>query len=256
MIRTRSARGFTVIELVIASALSLVFAAMLVHSLSSLNRAAAETARSAIAQTQARDGMGTAIRALRGARPLGACQTKDDAAPVWDRAVEDCIKVVDLDFRLEVAKPNEIVFYAYNEAYEAGSAAAPDRIRIFVEGCALKMTRTPPHTDVTYTSRWEPSLVGTKTFVLGPLASSSPEGIFEYFNEQGMPVVDAGEELGDSWLEGVSSPQKQVAAVEFSPLFAGDKECADSDAANEDPYVTTTFVEFPSRNYSPSGGTP
>lgn len=247
MIRSlRRRRGFTLLELTIVMALSVVFAALVAQALQGLNRAAVDITDRAVSQDQARQGMDLAAQALRGARPLGACEvTEEDTTIYVYRPLKTCITPREAPFRLLYASPTSVSFYAYNTTTESTPAALttiPDLVTISLEredSCRVVMTRRPalepnnltdvsgltPPVSYTYPHWKSVAESGTDrpVITLGTVSATSRDlGFFRYLDQNGElldPVVSSPGE--DPTLVGSVAPSTERMGPprgDFGPL--------------------------------------
>lgn len=133
--RSRKQRGFTITEILIASTLAMMFAALIGQVLSSTVRNTGDTLSRIEAETRAREVLRSTASNLRGAIPLGVCQE-----PAGEKDISKCLRVGSYPGSTAIlsAGPDELEFWAYskNEANNLKSSfasSAPSYMRVYIE---------------------------------------------------------------------------------------------------------------------------
>lgn len=253
MIRLRSSRGYSLIELLVVMALSAAFGIVIVQAVDTVSRATIATTSRSDAQQEARTNLDAVARYLKAARPLGKCLDPGVVAS----PLSLCSIVGEEDFVVAEASSTRLVFYAY--VNEEGSVATPedralrfpDKVVVdvspetrvvggesFVE-YVLSVQVFAPHSGLEYTDRraggnWQAAPVFTRrigTLPAGQLA------LLEYFDEDGNPLP-----LTSGALDAES--RKRVALIEFSPTFTHRAY------RGTDTFSYDLFVALPSNLYS------
>jgi prepilin-type N-terminal cleavage/methylation domain-containing protein len=124
---TRSRRGFTLSEILIAATLSLVFASLIAQTISVGVRVSTDTTSRVAAETRARELFRTTTSTLRGAIPLGTCMEPQGSD------YDNCKVVTTRSLPIVYAGPDKLYFYAYAKGQGASPVTArkaPDLVQL------------------------------------------------------------------------------------------------------------------------------
>jgi type II secretory pathway pseudopilin PulG len=155
-------RGFTIIEIVVASTLSAMLGLAIASVLVSSAKVSKVTVLKAASEQQVRELSQNVVRFVRSAVPPRRC-----SSPVGAPASGCLVVVTDGSPFVGTQTADQIVFYAYTDA-GAGPLAAPDKVRVVRVATAdnavvLEVYKERPANGVTYTEAWRGS--GTQELV-------------------------------------------------------------------------------------------
>jgi hypothetical protein len=158
----RRRRGFTLTEILVASTLAMIFAALIAQTISAGVRLNLDTTSRVGTEIRAREAFRTTTTALRGAVPLGRCEL-----PVGETVITNCLKVGTDLYPIVHAGPDTIVFYSFRDAATAVTEA-PQLLRLaFTEDAASGTTS--PGNDIDFgtfmLTSWKP---GSGNYINAP----------------------------------------------------------------------------------------
>lgn len=208
----RTGRGFSLIELLIAGALSVVFtgavSAALINSMSmaqdSLTKGALEQKVRVVSDTM--------LFFLRGAGPPGVCLQPGEGFPL-----ESCRSVGESSQAFAAASSTSMTFYSYSTQLDGAATAdvfeVPDKVVFRYDAGNLLIERYAPASGATYTS---PNWVSDVTLVR-VLAVTLPSDVplFAYFDAAGNSLTNASGIVPDAKLP-------DIALVEIHPRTTAD----------------------------------
>lgn len=228
-VMSRRRRGFTIIEIIVASTLSAVLGLGIASVLVSSANVSKVTVVKADAEQQVRELGQNLVRFVRSAVPPRRCASPTGAS------ASGCFVVVTDGSPFVTATPDQIVFYAYVDG-NADSLAAPDKVTVrrvtTVENAVvLEVLRDRPAPGVTYTETWRSG--GTvelvRRLVLRKPSSSPPPpaDLFTFLDMEGA----------------VTSSAAEIAVVVFSPQV---RVLLDG---TERVFGSPVFIALPSRGF-------
>lgn len=230
MFTQRRRRGFTLIEIVIASTLSAVLGLAIAAVLVSSARVSKVTVMKATTEQQVRDLNQNVVRFVRSAVSPRRC-----LSPAANTPASSCLVVV-ADSSPFVGQPtsNQIVFYAYTDA-AANPLSAPDRVTIKTVGPAADNAVTlevwVERAAVSYTESWRsrgaPEI--NRRLVLSKPSSTTPPltSLFTFLDTKGA----------------VTTAPSEIAVVVFSPQVRVTVE------ANERIFGSPVFIALPTKGF-------
>jgi len=107
----RIKKGFTVVEILVATTLSIVFSLMIARSINSGVELNVETNKRIIAENKARDAFRNITTAMRGTIPLGKCEI-----PKGETITQKCIKILYENYPIISASTDSIAFFSRNRS--------------------------------------------------------------------------------------------------------------------------------------------
>lgn len=237
---TRRRRGFTLVEILVASSLAGMFGLVIATSLVSTTRLANSSLDRARLESEVRDLTDTTVRYLRGARPAGSC-VEPPGVPL-----DACRRVAESGPALQYAAANEVWFYSY--ATDLGTSAGdvlrvPDCVQIVFENSTMTVRRYPGLLGSTYTTpAWEGSAQVLR--VVDGEATTSP---FTFFAADGTVVPVSPVPLGSRSCAGVVS-DPDIDALEKVALVKVATQ-ATSTRTEQRTEALEVYVELPSARY-------
>lgn len=241
MFRSTRRRAFSLVEMVVALALSAIIGLMVVQALDSTSQRASDNTLSAQAQSAARETVDELTRALSAARLPLVCQGEGSLRPgsIMDPNCRN-YAVPSLNNRSSVIYASErcVIFYAYTREEAADWVSTPGSLSsnavlrtpdavvaraANVSGMSTLLVERFPATTVGYTGVEAealcnpnnfPGTLGGKTsvhttFIQRPLSPSSPPQIFTFLDREGTKIP----------FPIVSTALSKVAIVDVNAVF-------------------------------------
>lgn len=205
----KSRRGFSLMELLVASMLAVLFAGIVSSALASSTSLARDSLVKGTLEQRARELTDTMAFFLRGAGAPGRCEDPD-APQGWPLA--DCLSVSEQASAFESATPTAATFYSYSTQLESSASAAaltvPDKVVFTQSNGRLTIVRYPPLAGATYTSpAWASAPVTVRDLVVNAPADGV---LFRYFDA-------TGQRLGSDTAAVPSADLRRIALVQMSP---------------------------------------
>lgn len=243
-VRQRGFRAFTLTEVLIAASLSAVFAAVAGSALIQTTERVNTTVARSSAETTSRQALETLSSALKGARPLAACDFPSSVTPF-----DKCTKVTEGNAAFIDASPTSMTFYSY-AADTAGALAlrAPDRVVVTARPVSQSDSRAllsvsvyPPNAGATYTTAqakgW--SAVPSQSVTVGVVEPGSP--VFEYFDAEGNALTALA-------LDGTSS--EKTAQLAKVALVVARPRIQWTDGSDSGLVLPRVVIPIPSKLYA------
>lgn len=184
--RRRTRRGFSLMEVVIATSVSIGFALVVSTALVSTSSAARDTIGQASLQQAARQVSETASRYLHGAASPGTC-----TAPVGAARVSLCDRIGEAGPAFETATAASAVFYTYGttpgDVSTPGGLRVPDRVEITLAADRLTISRYAADPAAEYVA---PAWSSTAEVVRVADARGAT-GAFAYYDAAGQLIPEA-----------------------------------------------------------------
>lgn len=205
----RARRGFSLMELLVASMLAVLFAGVVSSALASSTSLARDSLVKGTLEQRARELTDTMAFFLRGAGAPGRCEDPD-APQGWPLA--DCLSVAERDSAFDAASSTSVTFYSYSTQLESSASAAaltvPDRVVLTQANGRLTIVRYPPLANATYTS---PAWASTPVTVRDLVVNAPTDGVlFRYFDS-------SGQRLGSDTSAVPAADLRRIALVQMSP---------------------------------------
>jgi len=131
-------KGFTLVEILVAMTLSIVFSLLIARSINSGVELNVETSKRIIAENKARDAFRNITTAMRGTVPLGKCEIPDG-----EIVTQKCIKILYENYPIISASTDSIAFFSRNRSISAENSH-PNlfRVRLCIDnsnGCSINL---------------------------------------------------------------------------------------------------------------------
>jgi len=197
-LRKRPRHGFTIMEIVIAASLSLVFAAMIAQTISSSVRVTGSTITRAEVENRTRELFRSTIASLREAQPLSTCLVPDST--VKDSTNCTVLSVATGANPILLAQPDEIIFTGTEPCVTSRSGDCPQLIRIRLDrnasgdGVLLidSFVASGAQSYIDYPSGWLNPVFATDGSLYGITPSTRRLGELSKFYEQSEQTLCSG----------------------------------------------------------------
>lgn len=178
----RRNRGFTVMEIVVASTLAALLAWVIVAALASTQRLAQVSIERGRMNSEVRQITDLAVKYLRSARPRGTC-----ILPPGDVMLSSCTRPAETGPAVIFASHSEIWFYGYLAgAAQDPALRAPDCIQLaFTAAGQMTITRFRPGYYATYTN----PVWGSAAEALRSIRAAGSATPLESFTSGGDPIA-------------------------------------------------------------------
>jgi hypothetical protein len=263
-------RAFTTVELIVAATIGAVFSLAVAQAVISVSGLATTLTREASIEQTSRNVLDIASRAVRNARPAGACLAPSTSSPATS-----CTEIVDRTYppkgasAFVSAKSDEAVFFAYASRAEAGPSvkgfAAPDVVEIklrYVDndriGRLCVTVHSPPAASTDdFVTAWGSVRPGSVTIpatalkretCVEPLASKATVGTAKL-----LTYSDAsGNVLATNATTGEVLDPEKIAYVRIAPILEFNAAAVDPTTGSKS--RTRTYEQFVAVNYAVYAG--
>ena len=123
---SRGRRAFSLMEVLMAAALAVVFSFIVVQTMTSMTTLTSDIVKEARVETSASQLLDRASRAIRNARPHGTC---DDSRFT---SMTTCARPIDEGAAFLLASPTRMVFFSYATKDTSSTLQAPDLVELTV----------------------------------------------------------------------------------------------------------------------------